>query len=68
MQPHYGVRTDRWKLIHFPAGDEWELYDLQQDPDEVRNLALEPEQASQVAQLQVELERLRSFYGVPDGS
>ena len=68
VQPHYGVRTDRWKLIHFPAGDEWELYDLQQDPDEVRNLALEPEQASQVAQLQVELERLRSFYGVPDGS
>ena len=39
VQPHYGVRTDRWKLIHFPAGDEWELYDLQEDPDEIRNLA-----------------------------
>ena len=68
VQPHYGVRTDRWKLIHFPAGDEWELYDLQTDPDELRNLAPDPEQAERIATLQSELVRLRDVYGVPGGS
>ena len=68
VQPHYGVRTDRWKLIHFPSGDEWELYDLQQDPDEISNLASDPAQANRIASLRSELDRLRSYYGVPDGS
>jgi arylsulfatase A-like enzyme len=68
VQPHYGVRTDRWKLMHFPTEAEWELYDLKHDPNEVRNLASDQAHASQVALLQAELERLRLFYGVPDGS
>ncbi len=39
VHPHYGVRTDRYKLIHF-YGDmnNWELFDLQNDPDELRNI------------------------------
>jgi arylsulfatase A-like enzyme len=34
------VRTERWKLILIPhpKGDRFELYDLQSDPDELRNL------------------------------
>jgi arylsulfatase A-like enzyme len=36
---HYGIRTDRYKLMHFyQFGNEWELYDLQTDPDELTNL------------------------------
>jgi arylsulfatase A-like enzyme len=35
---HYGVRTDRWKLIRFEDNDEWELYDLRTDPREMVNL------------------------------
>ena len=36
---HYGIRTDRYKLIHFYNDiDEWELYDLQADPSEITNL------------------------------
>ena len=31
--PHYGVKTDRYKLMHFYYSmDEWELYDLKTDP------------------------------------
>ena len=36
---HYGIRTERYKLIHFyQFGEEWELYDLQEDPDELTNI------------------------------
>ena len=39
VKRHYGVRTDRYKLIHFYYDvDEWELYDLEKDPDELNNL------------------------------
>ncbi len=52
---HYGYRTDRHKLIYFyndglgiPGTStvsyppEWELYDLQADPDELRNVYDDP--------------------------
>ncbi len=29
---HYGVATDRYKLIRYPATDEWELFDLETGP------------------------------------
>ena len=36
---HYGIRTERYKLMHFyQFGNEWELYDLKSDPDELQNL------------------------------
>ena len=39
VKRHYGIRTDRYKLIHFYDDiDEWELYDLQEDPSEMHNL------------------------------
>ncbi|MBA7547755.1 N-acetylglucosamine-6-O-sulfatase [subsurface metagenome] len=39
VKRHYGIRTDRYKLIHFYNDiDQWELYDLQEDPTEVHNL------------------------------
>ncbi len=39
VKRHYGVRTDRYKLIHFYHDvDEWELYDLDNDPSEMRNV------------------------------
>ena len=39
---HYGVRTDRYKLIHFYELDEWELYDLEKDPNEMKNVYSDP--------------------------
>lgn len=38
VQPHYGVRTDRYKLISYYTLNQWELFDLQKDPDEMENL------------------------------
>lgn len=39
VKRHYGVRTDKHKLIHFYNDiDQWELYDLEEDPSEINNL------------------------------
>ena len=54
-----GVRTTRWKYIHFPEIDDIdELYDLVQDPDELHNLAEDPAAEDQLAFMRTELERL----------
>lgn len=36
--PHYGIRTEGYKLIHYYTVNEWELFDLKKDPDEMENL------------------------------
>lgn len=36
--PHYGIRTSRYKLISYYTVNEWELFDLDKDPDEMENL------------------------------
>jgi arylsulfatase A-like enzyme len=64
VRKNRGVRTARWKLIHFweqPA--EWELYDLARDPDETTNLALRPPHAQTAASLRTRLEALRRELG-----
>jgi hypothetical protein len=35
---HYGVRTATHKLIYFWKKDQWELFDLVNDPRELHNL------------------------------
>ncbi|MGL4293318.1 MAG: sulfatase family protein [Bacteroidales bacterium] len=63
VQPHYGVRTDRYKLIHFYYNvDAWQLYDLEQDPNEMVNLYENPEYASVVKTLKDELKQLQKQY------
>lgn len=46
------VRTANWKYVHDPMGDEDELYDLQSDPWELRNLVDGSEDRQVVAGLQ----------------
>ncbi len=59
VQPHYGVRTERYKLIYFNRLDQWELYDLKNDPHELKNVYGEPAHASTVKALKAELYRLK---------
>ena len=67
VQPHYGVKTDRYKLMHFYYSmDEWELYDLKTDPNEMRNIYSEAP-AELIESLKKELEALRKEYK-DDGS
>jgi len=63
VKKHYGIRTDRYKLIHFYNDiDTWELYDLAEDPDELHNIYNEPEKKMLIDSLKDELERLRHEY------
>ena len=67
VKRHYGVRTRRYKLIHFYYDiDAWELYDLQKDPHELNNVYENPEYAGVVAQLESRLRQLRREYGDSD--
>jgi arylsulfatase A-like enzyme len=63
VKAHYGVRTRRHKLIHFTDDiDAWELYDLETDPMELRNVFDDPAYARVRRELETELARLRAFY------
>ena len=47
VRKHRGVRTKRWKLIHWDYPQEWELYDLAADPHEKSNLSGQPRYAAE---------------------
>jgi arylsulfatase A-like enzyme len=60
---HYGVRTKRYKLIHFYHDiDAWELYDLEKDPRETMNVHADPAYAAVRRGLETELRRLQALY------
>lgn len=63
---HYGLRTDRYKLVYFYTLDEWEFYDLKKDPLEIDNGYMKTEYQKTIAQLKEELQRLRLHYKVPE--
>ncbi len=74
VMPHYGVVTDRYKLVRFyvpkaegkPDPDYWELYDRQKDPRETQDFYSDPAYAATVQQLRDELDRLRKELKVPE--
>lgn len=67
VKRHYGVATDRYKLIHFYYDvDEWELYDLQEDPREMRNVYNDPKYADIKEMMHQKLVEIREKYGDSD--
>lgn len=73
---HYGVRTQRYKLIYYygealgqpgaidePTAPEWELFDLEKDPYELNNVYHDLAYSAVVADLTAELNRLQSAVG-----
>ncbi|MFW6162760.1 MAG: sulfatase/phosphatase domain-containing protein, partial [Planctomycetota bacterium] len=73
---HYGVRTHRHKLIYYyaqaldaagavddPRPPEWELFDLETDPQELCSVYADPAYADIVADLKDELHRLQAECG-----
>jgi arylsulfatase A-like enzyme len=64
VQPHYGIRNKRYKLIHFYYNiDVWELYDLKNDPNEMRNLINIEANSELIKELKKELYKLKETYG-----
>ena len=64
VKHHDGVRTERYKLIHFYNDiDHWELYDLQEDPHERHNRFGDPACAGAQEEMLGELVRLQRQYG-----
>jgi len=69
VKKHYGIRTARYKLIHFYDDiDAWELYDLQEDPNELNNLIENPDKQELIAELKIHLKELMMQYKVDDVS
>jgi len=65
VRRHYGVRTKTHKLLHFYMLDEWEMYDLVNDPNELKSVYDDPEYAELQVELRNELTKLRTQYKVP---
>jgi len=62
---HYGVATDRYKLIYYyePQYSYWEMFDLENDPDELKSVYDNPQYAAIQAELKQQLHKLQEQYG-----
>jgi N-acetylglucosamine-6-sulfatase len=67
-----GVRTNDWKYIHYPHGDDEEdrhlaeLYDLKNDPGETKNLIKSQDANAKLRELQVMMATLMDAAGLED--
>ena len=71
VRRHEGVFDGRYKLIRFygvdvPDGEEWELFDVKSDPNEMKSVYNDPEKAGKIKELKAELDRLKKVYEVPE--
>lgn len=59
---HDGVRDKRHKLMHFPKTGEWQLFDLEKDPGEMKSVHDDPGYASVLDRMKLLHTRLRDRY------
>lgn len=63
VKRHYGIATKEFKLIHFYYDvDEWELYDLEKDPQEIKNVYDDAKYTKTVLEMKEKLDALRLKY------
>lgn len=63
VKKHYGIRTDRYALMHFYDNiDQWEMYDLQKDPEEKHNIYNSDEYKDVRKRLHKSLDSLMKVY------
>jgi len=64
VKRHYGISTERYKLIHYYYDiDEWELFDLKPDPQEMKNVYNDPAYKSVKEDLHKRLKIIMAKYG-----
>ena len=67
VKKHFGIRTERYKLMHFYDDiDEWEFYDLLEDPKELRNAIADSAYAKIVSEMHKKLDSVQKHYQVTD--
>lgn len=60
---HYGVRTDQYTLVHFPDHNEWELFDLEADPNQLTSVYDDPDYSQIQQHLKDKINELQQQYG-----
>ena len=67
VKRHYGIRTKKYKLMHFYYDiDEWEMYDLENDPSEMKNIFNDSKYSEIKNTLLLQLSDLKTKYGDSD--
>jgi N-acetylglucosamine-6-sulfatase len=61
---HDGVRTERYKAMYFPRTREWNLFDLETDPQELKSVHADPQYATILQYLQSQFRELKTQYQV----
>ena len=63
VKRHYGIRTNRYKLIHYYHDvDEWELFDLENDPQEMKNIYGEENSKKIIEDMKEQLKKMQVEY------
>ncbi|HKJ44872.1 MAG TPA: sulfatase/phosphatase domain-containing protein, partial [Balneolales bacterium] len=62
VRPHYGIKTNKHKLIYYYSVDEWEMFDLNNDPYELKSVYDDKKYQSVIGQLKTDLRNLRIKY------
>jgi len=60
--PHMGIREKQYKLIYFYTANEWEFYDLKNDPQEQKNLIKIPKYQAEIERMKKRLVEVKSQY------
>ena len=62
---HDGVSTGRHKLFYLPDTREWQLFDLEKDPQEMRSIHDDPASAGLLEEMKTLYREMRAHYKVP---